>query len=601
MVRIDVYGPFAAKDDEGSVGFGARSAGGVVAYLALARSRRASRDALAAAIWPDQDGPVARTNLRKAVQRIRQALPEGALGADGDDLFLASAKVETDVEIADRLHRTFLLAARQPEGTAALAQEWEIRRHTLLEGWDDDWIAPHRARATHVANDLGVDLARAHESTGDAEAALAVWRELLERIPHHAQGLQNALRLELQLRGRVQAAELAREARDHFRDELGIEMPRELLRTVRDFRAGALEPVPPPEFLRKRSELNLLARLFESNLGSNQNEALALLARECTFDKAGAHPRAMLSLLTLALERTEGHSPDRIQVAENAVAVASLASEYEVAHQWVDVLVAATEPSGARHARALGMKGFLYFERREWSLARAHLHRARAALGESAAPEDALRIENQVASLDWHLLEGESADAVFRSTLAALRGRSDPIAIVMLTTTHGNLCLSAAMGGRFDEAVENGRAALRHAEGRSAYEWVIPAPLGFALFACGERREGVRLMERALLGTLREGMARFNQIALDFAIVALARGGRARSARCLRAAAEIGRTALGHGWSPAETAFLRSVPELAEGAAEPNNPLLGQSAATLAEWTCEELGRLAAEGSTPTA
>ena len=119
-----------------------------------------------------------------------------------------------------------------------------------------------------------------------------------------------------------QAADLARTAQLHFRDELGVEMPQELRRTIRDYGMGSLEPVPPPEFLRKRSELYLLARLFEASLSANRTAGLQLLIEECTFARIVAHPRAMLSLVTLALERTEGASEARLAVARLAITAA---------------------------------------------------------------------------------------------------------------------------------------------------------------------------------------------------------------------------------------------------------------------------------------
>ena len=143
MVRIDVMGPFTATRSDGAVAFQTRSAAAVVAYAALARGRPVPRNAVSTALWPEREPASARTNLRKAVQRVRQALPESEiLLTPGGDLLLDTALVETDLDRADRLHRTFVLATRQPEGTAALAQEWEIRRRTLLEGWEDAWIEP---------------------------------------------------------------------------------------------------------------------------------------------------------------------------------------------------------------------------------------------------------------------------------------------------------------------------------------------------------------------------------------------------------------------------------------------------------------------------
>gem|GEM_PF-4297580 len=574
--------------------FEARSAAAVVAYLALARGRTVQRDAVAAALWPEHEAVSARTNFRKALQRVRKALPGNApLFLEGEGMRLDPKGVETDLDRADRLHRIYLLAARQSEGVAALAEEWSLRRRPLLDGWEGEWLQPERTQADHVANELGAELAPAHEATGDPEAALTVWHELLARVPHHAQGLQNAMRLELQLRGRERAAELALAARRTFREELGVEMPMELRRVVREIRSGGFEPVPPPEGLRKRSELHLLARLFESNLAEGRPEALALLARECTITHALAHPRTMLGLLTFALEHTQGTSPERIQIAALAGTTASWSAQYEVGHFWSDFVLGATSPDELLHGRVLSMKGFMLFEQRDYAGAERTLDRAIQVLTAQGRLDDAARAGIGRAGVHWHQEEFDPAIALYESAAARAEGRTDEIATLMLGSSIGNLCFLYTTLGRWAEAIPYGRASLQLAESYPGVGAVVPGPLGLALYAHGERAEGLRMLGQGLSRTLREGMARFNQITLDYTAVALACEGRTRVAQCLLAANGERRTALRHQRSPAEAGLIRRASGLDPDARpEGENPLAGQSAATLSEWACEELERL---------
>ena len=444
------------------------------------------------------------------------------------------------------------------------------------------------------ANDLATELAMAHEAMGEAEAALAVWHELLARVPHHAQGLQNALRLELQLRGRERASELARTARLLFHEDLGIEMPLELRRTIRDFRSGGLEPVPPPDFLRKRSELYLLARMFEANLADNGAEALALLARECTIGKALAHPKSMLSLLTLALEKTRGASPERIQVAALAATTASWAGQYDVGHRWSDFVLESTTPDELIHGRVLGMKGFMLFEQRDYAGAERTLDRAIEVLAAQGREDDAARAGIARAGVHWHQEQFEPAIALYEAAKARGGDRTDEIALLMRGSAGSNLCFVYTTLGRWAEAIPHGRAAMRFADEHAFLGCIVPGPLGLALFAHGERAEGLRLLGRGLSATLREGMPRFNQITLDFSAVALALAGRTRAAQCLLHANAAHRAALRHVRSPAEFRLIQSASGLdPDGKPDRENPLAGQSAATLSEWACEELDRLA--------
>ena len=599
MVRIDVMGPFAAASSEGAVAFETRSASAVLAYAALARGRPVSRNDVAAALWPSREPSVARANLRKAVQRVRQAFPEvEPLVASGGDLILDPERVETDLDHADRLHRTSVLASRQPEGTTALVAEWAIRRRTLLEGWDEAWIGPFRMRAATRANDLGADLACAHEAVGDLHAALGVWRAILDRVPAHAQALGSALRLEAALHGPQQAADLARAAQRQFRDELGVEMPQTLRRTIRDYGMGSLEPVPPPDFLRKRSELYLLARLFEASLSANRTTGLRLLVEECTFARLVAHPTAMLSLLSLALERTEGTSETRLAAARLAASAAGWSGQFEIGHRWADFLVGALPPTDPGYGVALGQRGFMQFEQRDFEGARRTLEGAVRTLRDAGHADAALRAEGNLQAVHWHSGDFEPALVCYRRCVDVYE--ADEANRAAFVSALGNLCYVYLAMGRWDEAIEMGRRCVATADPQSGHAWVVYGPLGLALFMRDERAEGLRLIGLALAETLGEGVPRFNQIALDYAAIGLARSGLERAARCLLHAAVERRAVLRHAHSPAERGLIARTTGLDPNDPPPTeNPLSGQSAATLSEWACEELERLARREAAP--
>lgn len=599
--RLQVNGPFQmAKEDGTPVVFPARTASAVLAFLSLSKGRPVQRRDLAQSLWPDHDLSAALTNLRTAIHRARKALGGiESVVADGDVLRLDVEYIDTDLLEAERLHRTFLLASNQSDGIAALAQEWDIRKRRLLEGWDFEWVEAFRGAAEVAATDVASDLAKHLEANGDPERASSVWRELLDRTPHHAEALQHAIRLEYQTHGKARALEVANLAVKSYRTDLGIEMPQSLQRIIREIRGGFYEPVPKPELIRTRNELLLLARMFESNLTSNRTEALAMLARECSSPMALAHPRTMLSLLVLALDQTEGTSPERIQVAVQATYLASWVSEFDLGHKWLDFLLKSLDSSDPEYAGALSRKGFIHFEQRQYDQAEKCLIKAIEISQAHGRVRDMYHSVARLAGTRWHRLRFEEALSTYISILGTVGKPVEPDDQRMLAMLHGNLCFTYTVMERWAEGVYHGRKCGEHTEFSPLYEMVYPAAMGLSLVALGERVEGLQFLSRAVSGTYREGMWRFNQISVDFAAVALAMAGRREAAECLLRANTDHRAILHHERSAAEFELIRSATGIDPSIPSPahaSNPLQGQSVGTLSQWVCEECERVIKAG-----
>lgn len=595
--KINLFGTFAISDPEGrAITFTARTASAVIAYLAINKGRTISRRDLAQAFWPDSDPTSAMTNLRTALHRVRKSIPdEEAILLDGDRMRLNPDVMQSDLEWADRLHRTFHLAANQPDGLEALAQEWKLRQRVLLDGWDFEWIEPFRVRAEIEACDVGCELAKHFEVNGQPERAATIWREILDLVPHQAEALQHALRLEYQSHGKERALELAKVAADNYRTELGIEMPKDLQKMVKAIRSGIIETVPRPELIRTRNELLLLARMFESNLRSNRTEALAMLARECSVPTAMAHPRTMLSLLMLALNATEGNSPDRVQIAASAAVLASWASEFDSGHQWAEFVIENTEIADPLHGHSLSLKGFMYFEQRQYDLAKEFALRSIRTFRELGRTTEMLRSATRLAGIQWHLLQFDEAIAAYNEMGDAVKDQTDAESQSILAMVHGNLSYVYAVMLRWPEAVVHGRLCVQHAHDSPMYGIAGAAPLGLALFATGEKKEGLAELSRAVSSTYREGMLRFNQIAVDFAATAFSLAEREEAAWCVLQSNSDHRSILQHDRSPAEMALIQSLTNYDPAkppAKNAKNPLKGQSAATLSQWVGEELDRL---------
>ncbi|MBC8143031.1 MAG: hypothetical protein H7Y38_16525, partial [Armatimonadetes bacterium] len=118
--------------------FPTRKAGELLAFLALARERPASRDAVADALWHDADSAVARGRLKQTVSLIRRALrPFDPFDAAAPRASIALApRVQTDV---DRWE-----AGQKRGDRSALRELWA--KGAFLPDCDLPWALSARAR-----------------------------------------------------------------------------------------------------------------------------------------------------------------------------------------------------------------------------------------------------------------------------------------------------------------------------------------------------------------------------------------------------------------------------------------------------------------------
>lgn len=148
MLEIRLLGQFDVRFNGQPVLIPSRPAQSLLARLALTAGVVHRREKLAGELWPDTTEQNARSNLRHALWRIRQALSQA--GASPSDHFI----------LADNIGVTFNPRARFDLDAAALERANRMT-HTcektlldaaalyggeLLPGFYDEWIAPHRVR-----------------------------------------------------------------------------------------------------------------------------------------------------------------------------------------------------------------------------------------------------------------------------------------------------------------------------------------------------------------------------------------------------------------------------------------------------------------------
>ncbi len=265
-IRLYLFGPLRVAADDRPVPLSAPPrTGPLLAYLAL-RPELHDRRTLAAALWPDADPDEGRTNLRRHLHYLRQALPapDGAswILTDGTRLGLdPDAPLWVDVHAFEQaLHDDDLDAA-----VALYAAE-------LLPDLDDDWLLVERERLRGLFLAALMELAIRHRRDGRTPEALAVLERLLRAEPFREDAVRMTMRLRFASGDRAGALTAFERFATGLAEELGVGPMRE---TQELFQAMVREvPLPPapnaapagPDelpFVGRRAELAALVGLWE--------------------------------------------------------------------------------------------------------------------------------------------------------------------------------------------------------------------------------------------------------------------------------------------------------------------------------------------------
>jgi DNA-binding SARP family transcriptional activator len=158
-----------------------RHAQALTALLAL-RPRPRLRDAIAAELWPEVDGPSA-ASLRQALWLVRSSIasvglqPEAWLDVDQETLGLQpGATLDLDVARFERL-------AELADDPSAEEDALSLYRGDLLEGLGHECFAAERERLSDCYEDLLARISAARLSRGDVTGARQAATELLGRDP----------------------------------------------------------------------------------------------------------------------------------------------------------------------------------------------------------------------------------------------------------------------------------------------------------------------------------------------------------------------------------------------------------------------------------
>lgn len=199
----------------------------LLAYLALAGGRAASRDELIEALWHHRPPADPDAALRTLLSRLRAALPEGKIEGRRELSLSLGAGDRLDLEEAHRaLDRARSAAAKGAWETAeaSACSALDVARAPLLPGHDDaPWLDDWRRRLEELAAEA-LELratAAVRREGGDLAAAEAAAREVVEREPYRESAYVRLMEVHAARGNPAEALRVYEQLRTLLRDELG--------------------------------------------------------------------------------------------------------------------------------------------------------------------------------------------------------------------------------------------------------------------------------------------------------------------------------------------------------------------------------------------
>ena len=204
----------------------------LLAYLVLHRTAPQDRSHLAFLLWPDSTDTQSRSNLRKLLHQLRQALPyaEHFLRVDRYNLQWQPENSTTSWTLDVLDVEQALARAEQAEQTQdmttmrrALEQVMQLYRGDLLPSCYDEWILPERDRLRQLFLQAAERLVVLLEQERDYETAIKAAQHLIRHDPLHEATYRYLMRF-YALRGdRAAALRTYHNCATVLERELGIE------------------------------------------------------------------------------------------------------------------------------------------------------------------------------------------------------------------------------------------------------------------------------------------------------------------------------------------------------------------------------------------
>lgn len=233
----------------------------LLAYLLLQRNVRHLRENVAGLLWPDDDEESARTNLRRHIHYVRNALPPGEwVLADR-----ASVRWNPDapwrLDVADFEQQSKVPSLRESATT--------LYAGDLYNSCDEEWLYFERERLRNVQLANLSALSHEAERSRDHAAAATYARALLALDPWREDALRVLMRARMQNGDRAGALAEYERFRARLRDDMGVDPMDESTALYDAFcherhASGAALPSANAAMVGRDSERDALLRLWRA-------------------------------------------------------------------------------------------------------------------------------------------------------------------------------------------------------------------------------------------------------------------------------------------------------------------------------------------------
>ena len=240
MVKLFIFGAIDLRDSQDAVLnalLRQRHPTALLAYMASAPPETYfARDRLVTLFWAESDQASARTNLRKALSQLRDALGKDVLVARGDEeIALAPGAIWCDAAAFEESFRAKLFArALELYERGPFLDGFNIATAPEFERWTGDT----RARFADMAAAASWRMAEYHQGMAEYTEAGRWARRTIAFRPDDERQLRNALTLLAQNGDRAGAIAVYKRFCEWLRTELDIEPSRETRALVEQIRKG---------------------------------------------------------------------------------------------------------------------------------------------------------------------------------------------------------------------------------------------------------------------------------------------------------------------------------------------------------------------------
>jgi len=246
-VRLRLLGGlevFGSADERASIQITTKKGLALLAYVAMHRQRKVSREQLATLLWDDGVDERARQNLRKTIERLRADL--GARAADVLLLHDNWIGLRSESVTVDALEFAAMADDGLPDfGCANALYGGAFLGDFFLDiAAFDDWVVAERTRIEAIAARVFASCAERLDSLGDGQRAIDAAERLVAIDPLREDWQRQLLSLSAKYAGREAALSLTSRVVALLKRELDVDPDEQTTALVQKIRSGGFARAP---------------------------------------------------------------------------------------------------------------------------------------------------------------------------------------------------------------------------------------------------------------------------------------------------------------------------------------------------------------------